>query len=102
MLFDEEPNEHEPDPPEEPGAGDLGPPIPEPPEIDLSDRDVPQDLLKRFWKLVGIFNVALLATSLGVLFIAFESRFSVGGSLLAVGLVAFVFGWLGYRRARKG
>ena len=102
MLFDEEPDEHEPDPPKEPGAGDLGPPIPEPPEIDLSDRDVPQNLLKRFWKLVGLFNVALLATSLGVMLIAFEGRLTVGGGLLAVGIGAFVLGWLGYRRARKG
>lgn len=102
MLFDEEPDEHEPDPPDEPGAGDIGPPVPEAPNADLSEHDVPADLLKRFWKLVGVFNVAVLAASLGALLVAFEGRWTLGGGLLLVGVVAFLVGWRGYRRARKG
>jgi hypothetical protein len=101
-LFDEEPDEHEPDPPDEPGPGDVGPPVPEPPTPDLADSDVSPDILKTFWKLVGIFNVALLATSLGLLLVAFEGRWTVGGVLVAVGLGAFLVGWRGYRRVRKG
>lgn len=102
MVFDEEPDEHEPDPPDEPGPGDIGPPIPEVPNADLADRDVPEDLLTRFWKLVGVFNLAVLATSLGVMLIAFEDRWTVGGGLLVVGIGAFLIGWIGYRRVRKG
>ena len=102
MLFDEEPDEHEPDPPDEPGPGDIGPAIPEAPSTDLTDRDVPSDLLKRFWKLVGLFNIALLATSLGVMLVAFQGRWTVGGASLLVGIAAFLVGWRGYRRTRKG
>ena len=101
-MLDEEPDDHEPDPPEEPGPGDLGPSVPEIPNADLADRDVPAELEDTFWKLVGLFNVAILATSLGVLFVAFEGRWTVGGASLVVGIGAFLAGWRGYRRARKG
>lgn len=105
MLFDES-NEHEPDPPHEPKEGEIGPDIPEvdipkAPNTDLVDRDVPKDVQRKFWTLVGIFNVALFATSLGVMLVAFERQWVFGGSLAFLGLGAFFFGWQRYQRIRN-
>lgn len=105
MLFDDA-NEHEPDPPHEPEAGEIGPDIPsvdipEAPNADLADRDVPKAIQRQFWVLVGIFNVALFATSLGLMLVGFERRWVVGGSLVFLGLGAFYLGWMRYRRIRN-
>jgi hypothetical protein len=59
-------------------------------------------LQRQFWLLVGLANVAMLATALGVLVLVFWSRPTLGVGLLAVGVGATVFGWLRYRRIRAG
>lgn len=102
MLFDDEPTEHEPDPPAEPGPGDVGPEVPEAPNADLAERDVPTELQRQFWTLVGVFNVALFASALGVMLVAFEGRLRLGGGLVLLGIGAFAVGLRRYRRVRNG
>ena len=60
----------------------------------------PPELRNQFWLIVGAFNVALLATALGLLVLAFWSRPTLGVGLLAVGVAAGVFGVQRYRRVR--
>jgi hypothetical protein len=82
--------------PDDPAAG-LEPDVSRVP--DASKNDVDPELKKRFWKLVLLFNVALFGMSLGVMLVGFEGRWQLGGAFFAVGAVAFVRGWLGYRDA---
>ena len=60
----------------------------------------PPGLRTQFWILVGVLNVALLATAVGLLVLAFWSRPTLGIGLLAVGVGAGVFAWRRYRRVR--
>lgn len=76
-------------------ADDLGPDAP--PTPDLASKDVDPEIKKQFWSLVLLFNVALFAMSLGLMFVGFEGRWKLGGGLFAVGVVAFARGWAGYR-----
>lgn len=88
----------EPDPeaaldpaPEEDFEPDLGPD---------PDVDVPAELARQFWILVVVFNVALLAASVGVMLLVFEGRVRDGGLLLSISGLAFLAGYRGYRRVR--
>lgn len=96
MLPDEldERSKHEPDEP------DLGPDVPDSTSSGglLGPEDTPKELLGAFWKLVLLFNVGLLAASLGAMFLVFEGRTRLGGGLLAAGLLAIVRGLHRYRR----
>lgn len=60
------------------------------------------ELQRQFWVLVVVFNVALLATSLGVLLAVFEDMLPTGGALVFLGLGAFYYGLQRYRRAFDG
>lgn len=104
MLPDER-SEHEPEEPdlgpevpnvepeeEEPSLGPEVPDVSPPGGGVFGPEDTPTELLSAFWKLVVLFNVGILAASLGVLFLVFEGEFYVGGGLLAVGLLALVWG----------
>lgn len=100
-----------PDEPDDPGeveepdpAEDIGPEVPEAsipgaPNIpDPSENEVPDDLARTFWKLVMIFNVALLAVSLGPMLVFFRGQWVVGGAVFVLGVAFFVRGYLGYRQ----
>jgi hypothetical protein len=84
----------------EPADPDFGvePEIPAAP--DPSENDVSPGLLRRFWALVAVFNVALLATALGLMIAVFDGKLALGGQLFLAGLVAFGFGLYRYRTAR--
>lgn len=82
----------------DPEGSDVGPEIPTPP--DPSENDVDPELARRFWALVLVFNVALLALSLGAMFLVFERDYSLGGQLLLAGAAAFAFGLYRYRTAK--
>lgn len=100
--------------PHEPEEPDLGPDPPEVgsdsgPDVDVPDaspahegfwgpENAPKELLKAFWALVVLFNVALLAISLGLMVLWFQGRLYLGGGLLAVGAAALARGLYGYRR----
>lgn len=85
--------------PEEFDPHSLGPEIPEAP--DPSEADIDPDLRNRFWSLVLVFNVALLALSLGLMFAAFEGQLGLGGQLVGAGLVLSAFGYYRYRQAKR-
>lgn len=74
--------------------GDIGPGPPEPPEPPEPE-EIPPDLQRTFWTIVGGLNVALLASSLGAMLIGFRGQWVVGGSLLGVGVAALI--WSAYR-----
>ncbi len=78
---------------------DIGPDVPSVP--DPAENDVDPELSRRFWALVLVFNAALLATSLGAMFLVFEADYTLGGQLLVAGLAAFAFGLYRYRAARE-
>lgn len=59
--------------------------------------DAPAELQRAFWALVVVFNVALLAGSLGAMLLAFRGDLSLGGSLLVLGLGLGFYGWRRYR-----
>jgi len=84
--------------PEEFDPQELGPDIPEPP--DLTEVDASSEVQYRFWALVMIFNVALLTTSIGVMFIGFRGAWELGGQLTLAGLALFCFGYYRYRQSR--
>ncbi|WP_122090683.1 DUF7322 domain-containing protein [Halalkalicoccus subterraneus] len=103
-MFPDDRSEHEPEEPDlgpeipaiEPEESEptLGPETPEAPdvapEIDgmLGPEGTSTDLLSAFWTLVVLFNVGVLAASVGALFLVFEGRTYLGGGMLAVGLLA--------------
>lgn len=67
--------------------------IPEAPSpSSTADVDAPADLQRKFWILVLAFNGALLAGSLGALYVIFRGDWYLGGRLLAAGLVCFAYG----------
>jgi len=73
---------------------DLGPPIPEAPELDPSDADT--EVVGLFWKLVIVFNVALLGVSLGPMIGFFRGNWDLGLQVFAVGAIAFAYGLVRY------
>lgn len=87
----------EPDP-EEFEPGNLGPEIPEAP--DLTEVEASSEVRYRFWALVMVFNVALLAASVGVMFVAFQGEWELGGQLTLAGLALFAFGYYRYRQTK--
>jgi hypothetical protein len=108
-VLPDERSEHEPDEPDlgpdppdvSPGGADSGFGLPDiSPDVDgfLGPGDAPGELLSAFWTLVVLFNVGLLATSLGLMVLFFEARLYLGGGLLAVGLLALARGIVDYRR----
>ncbi|QLH84505.1 DUF7322 domain-containing protein [Halosimplex pelagicum] len=101
------------DPFEEAGRSEssLGPDIPEVdvPEVEVPsvetnhddfDADVDPELRRTFWRLVVVFDVALLALSLGPMFVYFRGDWETGGPLFALGAISFAYGVLTYRRYR--
>jgi len=94
----------EPDPPS------LGPGVPsvDVPEVEIPgtdsetgdtavDAEVDVDTAKGFWRLVLIFDIALLALALGPMFVYFQNDWRRGGMLLAFGVLAFLYGVARYR-----
>lgn len=105
MPFDDGGREHEPDP--EPDVepdpeADLTdyeeelPSIPEPPEPDADPSDAPDGLVFSFWWLVLVFNAAILALSIGVLFVVVAGQPTTGRNFLFVGTVLGGYGLYRY------
>lgn len=94
-VITDEPSPHEPDDDHEPEPPEFDTEIPDvEPDVDgfLGPSDVPTELLTAFWSLVVLFNVGLLATSLGAMLVWFRGDLTYGGGLLAVGLLALAHG----------
>jgi hypothetical protein len=70
-------------------------------EADAFDTDVDPEVSRTFWRLVVVFDVAFLALALGPMFIYFEGDWNVGGPLVALGAVSFLYGVREYRAFRR-
>lgn len=70
--------------------------------MDADDgEEAPPALRRAFWRLVFVFNVALLAAALGAMLIGFEGNVQQGGGLLVVGTGTFLYGLWRYRYERR-
>ncbi|WP_455448570.1 DUF7322 domain-containing protein [Natrinema thermotolerans] len=72
----------------------------DPPEVEMGETDASADLLQTFWALVLVINAAVLAVSLGLLFLLFEGVSTRAGALVVAGLVLLGFAVRRYRRFR--
>lgn len=73
------------------------PNIPEAPKP-LPESEVDTDLKVAFWSTVLVFNVALLALSLGLMLVYFRGQLRLGGGLFALGVFSAAHGYLKYRK----
>lgn len=94
----------------EPDLPSLGPDVPsvDIPEVEVPGPDSPTgpadvdvDTAKGFWRLVLVFDVALLALALGPMFVYFLGDWTRGGALFVFGALAFVYGVGRYREFRS-
>ncbi|MEF8829769.1 MAG: hypothetical protein V5A49_12085 [Haloarcula sp.] len=85
---DYEPEEFDPD--------SLGPSPPKP-----TSGDFESDAAGLFVKLVIVFNIALLALSLGPMLAYFEGRVDLGTRVFLVGLIAFGYGTFRYIQFKR-
>ncbi|AGB36683.1 DUF7322 domain-containing protein [Natronococcus occultus] len=60
-----------------------------------AETDVPSELLQTFWAVVLVVNAAVLALSLGILFLLFEGPSTNSVGLIVGGII--LFGFAGYR-----
>jgi hypothetical protein len=89
-------SEKSPYEPDEFDPSSLGPDVPEapaPPEGAANS-----EVTSLFWKLVVVFNIALLALSVGPMLAYFEGRVDLGIRITLVGAIAFAYGVFRYRR----
>ena len=76
---------------------DITPDIPEAP----SPEDADPQLQMRFWSLVVVFNIALLALSVGAMFVVFEENVELGGQLFLGGVIVGAYGLYRYRTTKE-
>lgn len=81
--------------------GDIGPSIPTAPDPTDPDVEVDGRIHTLFWSMVVVVKFALLATSLGLLMIAFDRYPDLGWQLLAAGLVLAGYGVYRFRRSKR-
>lgn len=79
--------------PDEFDPSSLGPDVPEPP-----DGAANSEVTSLFWKLVAVFNIALLALSVGPMLAYFDGRVDLGLRITFVGVIAFAYGYFRYRQ----
>lgn len=83
--------------PDETQPFDVEPDIPEAPAPENADAK----LQARFWSLVVIFNITILAVSIGGLFILFRENLELGVQLLFAGLLIGAYGLYRYRTTKE-
>ena len=99
-----DPEQIGPEIPQAPGSDtdpeQLGPEIPQAPELKPGDAD--SEVVGLFWKLVIVFNVALLGLSVGPMIGFFEGDWDFGLQVFAVGAIAFAYGMVRYYQFMNG
>jgi hypothetical protein len=78
-------------------AENLGPEIPTAPEPGDGDSEI----VGLFWKLVVVFNAAVLALSVGPMIGFFLGDWDLGLQVFAVGALAFAYGTVRYYQFRR-
>ncbi|WP_262175720.1 DUF7322 domain-containing protein [Haloarcula laminariae] len=86
-------SEKSPHEPDEFDPSSLGPDVPESPAGSGNS-----EVTSLFWKLVVVFNVALLALALGPMFAYFRGNVDFGLQLTAAGAILFAYGYFRYRQ----
>lgn len=89
MLDDE--GERSPHEPDEFDPNSLGPDPPEIPEPSANPGDADPEVRGLFWILVLVANAALIAVSLGLMFIVFQGAWGLGAQLFVAGVVLGVY-----------
>ncbi|MDX1746129.1 MAG: hypothetical protein R3324_09350 [Halobacteriales archaeon] len=74
---------------------------PEAAETAADIAEVPPAISRRFWSLVVVFNLGLLATALGLLLVVFRGEWLVGPASFGLGVGALGYGVYQYRRSRR-
>jgi len=92
-------SEKSPFEPDEFDPSSLGPDVPEAPSPPEGAAN--SDVTALFWKLVVVFNVALLALSVGPMIAYFEGDVDLGIRITLVGVIAAAYGYFRYRRFTK-
>ncbi|HMB50923.1 MAG TPA: hypothetical protein VKM69_09710 [Natronoarchaeum rubrum] len=92
-------SEKSPYEPDEFDPSSLGPDVPEAP--DPPDGAANSEVTSLFWQLVVVFNIALLALSVGPMLAYFDGRVDLGVRITLVGALAFAYGYVRYRRFVK-
>ncbi|MDS0277383.1 hypothetical protein NDI85_06230 [Halomicroarcula sp. S1AR25-4] len=87
-------SEKSPFEPDEFDPESLGPDVPKAPSP--PDGSANSEVAGLFWKLVLVFNVALLGLSVGPMLVYFEGRVDLGIRVFLVGLLAFAYGTARY------
>lgn len=68
------------------------------PSVDVPEEsDADPHLQRQFWVLVLVFNVALMAASVGAMLAVFRGQWDTGGSLVAAGAILTGYGYYKYR-----
>jgi hypothetical protein len=109
VLEDDRPNEPDEAYPEPDPEADLENPeedltsVPEPPKPPepMPESEVPDDLLKSFWALVLLANVALFGLTVGPMALYFYPDPRLGTALLAVGAFAALAGARRFREVQR-
>lgn len=83
-----------------PGQGDADD-AGETTDLEMFPDDVEPEVSRTFWRLVVVFDVALLALAVGPMFIYFRGNWELGSRLLILGGVTLAYGVYRYRRFRK-
>ena len=68
------------------------------PSVDTDESDAPKAVVRTFWAVVIVVNVAVFFVALGPMLIFFLGEYRYGLVLIALGLVLFGFAYLRYRR----
>lgn len=92
-------SEKSPYEPEEFDPSSLGPDIPEPPDPPEGAQN--SEVTTLFWKLVVVFNIAILGLSVGPMFVFFEGETQLGLRITVVGAVLFAYGLARYILFRR-
>lgn len=89
-------SEKSPYEPDEFDPSSLGPDVPEAPDPPAGAAN--SGVTSLFWKLVFVFNIALLALAVGPMLAYFDGRVDLGIRVTLVGAAAFAYGYVRYRR----
>ncbi|MBX0286090.1 DUF7322 domain-containing protein [Haloarcula salinisoli] len=89
-------SEKSPYEPDEFDPSSLGPDVPEAP--DPPEGAANTEVTALFWKLVVVFNIALLALSVGPMLAYFEGQVDLGIRVTVVGAIMAAYGLFRYRQ----
>ena len=85
----------------EPEESSLSPDVPEAPKApEPTGGDVDPVVEGAFWTLVVVFNVGLIAASVGVMLVVFQARYALGGQVTAAGVLILGYGLYRYRSTK--